>query len=156
MQGMDDGAGDPVEAAAELAREVAPDLDGVLVTVYPDSDTLDTIRPGDTDVETANAVARAVGGTMSEEGVEVFVQRADRGAFRRWLAGRQDRPEVRRAWVDRGRLLRGAEALRALGLAAPPPEPPPRFPPAPDRRPTGCSPPTRTGKAAGSTPWRGR
>jgi hypothetical protein len=131
MQGMDDGAGDPVEAAAELAREVAPDLDGVLVTIYPDADTLDTIRPGDTDVETANAVARAVGGTMSEEGVEVFVQRADRGAFRRWLAGRQDRPEVRRAWVDRGRLLRGAEALRALGLAAPPPESPPRFPPAP-------------------------
>jgi hypothetical protein len=100
---MDDSAGDPVEAAAELAREVAPDLDGVLVTIYPDADTLDTIRPGDADLETANAVARAVGMTMAEEGVEVFVQRADRGAFRRWLAGRQDNPEARRTWVDRGR-----------------------------------------------------
>ena len=156
MRGMDDDAYDPVEAAAELAREVAPDLDAILVTIYPDADTLDTIRPGDADVETANAVARAVGEAMSEEGVAVFVQRADRGAFRRWLAGRQDGPEVRRTWVDRGRLLRGAAARRALGLTAPPPEPPPRFPPAPDRRPTGCSPPTRTGRAAGSTPWQGR
>src|SRR5919107_2076062 len=121
-----------VGAAEELAREVAPDLDAVLVTIYPDADTLDTIRPGDADVDTANAVARAVGGTMSEEGVEVFVQRADRGAFRRWLAGREDRPEVRRNWVDRRRLLRGATALRALGLDAALPEPPPRrFPPAP-------------------------
>jgi hypothetical protein len=131
MRGMDDDADDPVEAAAELAREVAPDLDAVLVTIYPDADTLDTLRPGAADVETANAVARAVGRAMSEEGVAVFVQRADRGAFRRWLAGREDRPEARRTWVDRGRLLRGAAALRALGLAAPPPEPPPRFPPAP-------------------------
>lgn len=131
MQGMDGYADDPVEAAAELAREVAPGLDGVLVTIYPDADTLDTIRPGDADMETANAVARAVGRAMSEEGVEVFVQRADRGAFRRWLAERQDSPEVRRSWVDRGRLLRGAGALRSLGVAAPPPEPPPRFPPAP-------------------------
>jgi hypothetical protein len=131
MQGMHDDPDDPVEAAAELAREVAPDLDAILVTIYPDADTLDTIRPGDADVETANAVARAVGATMSEEGVAVLVQRADRGAFRRWLAGRGDGPEVRRTWVDRGRLLRGAEALRALGLTAPPPEPPPHFPPAP-------------------------
>ena len=131
MQGMGDDADDPVEAAAELAREAAPGLNGIVVTIYPDADTLDTIRPGDADAETANAVARAVGRIMSEEGVEVFVQRADRGAFRRWLAGREDRPETRRTWVDRGRLLRGAEALRALGLAAPPPEPPPRFPPAP-------------------------
>ncbi|GAA0575045.1 hypothetical protein GCM10009416_12140 [Craurococcus roseus] len=131
MQGMDD-ADDPVEAAAELAREVAPDLDGIVVTIYPDADTLDTIRPGDADVETANGIARAVGRAMSEGGVEVFVQRADRGAFRRWLAGREDSSEARRTWVDRGRLLRGADALRALGLAAPPPEPPPpRFPPAP-------------------------
>jgi hypothetical protein len=131
MQRMDDDADDPVEAAAAFAREVAPDLDAILVTIYPDADTLDTIRPGGADVETANAVARAVAGAMSGEGVEVFVQRADRGAFRRWLAGRGDGPEVRRTWVDRGRLLRGAEAFRALGLRAPRPEPPPRFPPAP-------------------------
>ncbi len=64
MQGMDEDAYDPVEAAAELAREVAPDLDAILVTIYPDADTLDTIRPGDADVETAIAVARAVGGGM--------------------------------------------------------------------------------------------
>jgi hypothetical protein len=126
MQGMND-EDDRVGAAEELAREVAPDLDGILVTIYPDVDTLDTIRPGDADVATTNAVAKA----MFEEGVEVFVQRADRGAFRRWLAEREDRPEVRRSWVDRGRLLRGGDAFRALGLKAPPPEPPPRFPPAP-------------------------
>jgi hypothetical protein len=131
MQGMDDDQDDRVEAAAALAREVAPDLDGILVTLYPDAETLDTLRPGEVDVSTANAVARAVAEVMAEAGVEVFVQRGDRGAFRRWLAGREDRPEVRRTWVDRGRLLRGDAAFRALGLKAPPPEPPPRFPPAP-------------------------
>jgi hypothetical protein len=68
---------------------------------------------------------------MAAEGVEVLVQRADRGAFRRWLAGREDTPDGRRRWVDRGRLLRGGDAFRALGLEPPPPEPPPRFPPAP-------------------------
>ncbi len=128
---MHDEADDPIEAALELAREVAPDLDAILVTIYPDAETLDTIRPGDTDVEMANAVTRAVASQLAEEGVEVFVQRADRGAFRRWLAGREDRPDVRRRWVDRGRLLRGKDAFRALGLGTPPPEPPPRFPPAP-------------------------
>jgi len=55
---MDDGD-NRVGAAEELAREVAPDLDAILVTAYPDADTLDTIRPGDADVATANAVARA-------------------------------------------------------------------------------------------------
>ncbi len=126
-----DNEDDRVGAAEELAREVAPDLDSILVTIYPDADTLDTIRPGDADVVTVNAVARAVAEVMSQEGVEVFVQRADRGAFRRWLAEREDRPEIRRSWVDRGRLLRGGDAFRALGLKAPPPDPPPRFPPAP-------------------------
>ena len=33
-----------VGAAEELAHEVAPDLDAILVTIYPDADTLDTIR----------------------------------------------------------------------------------------------------------------
>ncbi|WP_157033677.1 hypothetical protein [Belnapia moabensis] len=122
---------DRVETAVELAREVAPELDSILVTLYPDADTLDTIRPGDVDLSTANAVARAVAEVMSEEGVEVFVQRADRGAFRRWFAEREDTPQIRRSWVDRGRLLRGGDAFRALGLSAPPPESPPRFPPAP-------------------------
>src|SRR3712207_5058041 len=127
---MDEGD-EQVGTAEELAREVTPDLDAILVTIYPDADTLDTIRPGAADVAAANAVARAVAEAMSEEGVEVFVQRADRGAFRRWLAGREDTPESRRGWVDRGRLLRGGDAFRALGLEAPPPEPPPLFPPAP-------------------------
>lgn len=122
-----------VAAAEDLAREVAPAIDGILVTVYPDADTLDTIHPGEADVATANALARAVAEAMSEQGVEVFVQRADRGAFRRWLAGREDTPEVRRGWIDRGRLLRGRDAFRALGLPASPPAPvpPPRFPSAP-------------------------
>lgn len=122
---------DPVEAALELARDIAPDLDAILLTLYPDAETLDTFRPGDAELETANATARAVGQAMAEDGVEVFVQRADRGAFRRWLAAREDTAEIRRSWVDRGRLLRGADALRALGLKPPPAPPPPRFPPAP-------------------------
>ncbi|MBL6458363.1 hypothetical protein JMJ55_23780 [Belnapia sp. T6] len=128
---MGDVEDDRVDAAAELAREVAPDLDGILVTLYPDADTLDTIRPGDADLSTANAIARVVAEVMAEEGVEIFVQRADRGAFRRWLAEREDTLVARRSWVDRGRLLRGADAFRALGLTAPPAEPPPRFPSAP-------------------------
>ncbi|WP_270934242.1 hypothetical protein [Falsiroseomonas oryzae] len=128
---MEDEAEDRVEAAAALARDIAPDLDSILVTIFPDADTLDTIRLGDADLATANAIARAVAEAMAEEGVEVLVQRADRGAFRRWLAERDDTPETRRSWIDRGRLLRGPAAFRALGLAAPPAEPPPRFPAAP-------------------------
>jgi hypothetical protein len=131
MQPWDDEPGDPVEAALDLADEIAPGLDAILVTLYPDAETLDTIRPGDADVETANAIARAVAAVMAEEGVEVMVQRADRGAFRRWLAAREDTPETRRRWVDRDRLLRGEQAFRALGLDSPVEEPPPRFPPAP-------------------------
>lgn len=131
MQQMDDAADALVEAAAELARDVAPGLDAVLVTLYPDAETLDMIRPGDTDVATANAVAQAVAAIMVEEGVEVVVQRADRGAFRRWLSTRDDTADMCRRWVDRGRLLRGKDAFRALGLEAPPPEPPLQFPPAP-------------------------
>lgn len=134
MPGYDQtGEDDPIEAALELAREVAPDLDAILLTLYPDAETLDIFRPGDADLETANAIARAVGQAMAEEGVEVLVQRADRGAFRRWLAARDDTPETRRSWVDRGRLLRGADALRALGLKPPPTPPAPRFPPAPGK-----------------------
>lgn len=131
MRQMDDAADDQIDAAAELARDVAPELDAVLITLYPDAETLDMIRPGDTDVETANAVARAVAAIMAEEGVEVAVQRADRGAFRRWLSAREDTADMRRRWVDRGRLLRGKDAFRALGLEAPPPQLPPQFPPAP-------------------------
>lgn len=126
---MDEVDEDAVAAAAELAREVAPDLDAILLTIYRDAETL---RPGGPGLGTANAIARAVAETMAEEGVAILVQRADRAAFRRWLSQREDTPEVRRRWVDRERLLRGADAHRALGLEPPPPPPPPpRFPPAP-------------------------
>ncbi|MDO9500812.1 hypothetical protein [Falsiroseomonas sp.] len=120
-----------VEDAAWLAREVAEDLSSVLLTLYPDAETLDTLHPGETDLATANAVTRAVAAVMAEEGVDIFVQRADRGAFRRALAGRAETPVLRRAWVDRERLLRGADAWRALGLPAPPGAPAPEFPAAP-------------------------
>lgn len=120
-----------VADAVWLAREVAADLSSVLLTIYPDAETLDTLRPGETDLATANAITRAVAAVMAEEGVEIFLQRADRGAFRRWLATRTETPETRRAWVDRERLLRGADAWRALGLPAPPDAPPPEFPAAP-------------------------
>ena len=128
MSGPDQGL---VEDAAWLAREAVEDLSSVLLTLYPDAETLDTMRPGETDLATANAITRAVAAVMAEEGVDIFVQRADRGAFRRWLAARAETPETRRAWVDRERLLRGADAWRALGLPVPPAAPAPEFPAAP-------------------------
>lgn len=114
---------DRVIQAAELARDVAPDLDVILLTHYPDVETLDTLRPGETDLPAVLAVNRAVALEMLDAGVEVFVQRADRAAFRRWMSDRDDTPEARRGWIDRGRLLRGAAALAVLGLkdsASPP------------------------------------
>ncbi|MCR0983098.1 hypothetical protein [Roseomonas populi] len=117
-----------LEAMAELAREVARELDAVLLTHYADAETLDTLRPGETDIETAQAVNRVVAAEMIDGGVEVFVQRADRAAFRRWMQGRDDTPESRRAWIDRGRLLRGDAALELLGLEpVGSPAPKPRF-----------------------------
>jgi len=120
-----------VEEAAALARELAPDLQAILITVYPDADTLDTLRPGETDIETATAIARAAAAEMAAAGVELFVQRADKSAFRRWLQGHDDTPDHRRAWIDRERLLRGPAARQALGL--PPTDVPasPVFPKAP-------------------------
>ncbi|WP_426955713.1 hypothetical protein [Muricoccus radiodurans] len=105
-----------VEAATELARDVAADLDAVLLTHYDDPETLDTFRPGETSIETVLAVNRAVAAEMIAQGVEVFVQRADRAAFRRWMREREDTPENRRGWIDRDRLLRGDAALRLIGL----------------------------------------
>jgi hypothetical protein len=116
---------DPINHAADLARDIAPDIDVVLITHYPDAETLDTFRPGDTDLQTALAVNRAVAREMLDAGVEVLVQRADRAAFRRWMSERDDTPENRRAWIDRSRLLRGSAALDLLGLkgaSAPRPE----------------------------------
>ncbi len=114
---------DRVKQAAYLARDIAPDIGLVLITHYPDVETLDTVRPGETDLKTVLAVNRAVALEMLDAGVEVLVQRADRAAFRRWMANRDDTPENRRAWIDRGRLLRGSAALEALGLKASPPPP---------------------------------
>ena len=109
---------DRVNQAAHLARDTALDIDLVLITHYPDVETLDTVRPGETDVQTALAVNRAVALEMLDAGVEVLVQRADRAAFRRWMSDRDDTPENRRAWIDRTRLLRGSAALEVLGLKA--------------------------------------
>jgi hypothetical protein len=112
------GHEDPVSHAIHLARENAPEFDVVLITHYPDVETLDTFRPGETDLQSVLAVNRAVASEMLDAGVEVLVQRADRAAFRRWMSTRDDTPENRRAWIDRGRLLRGPAALEVLGLKA--------------------------------------
>jgi hypothetical protein len=109
---------DPITHAACLARDIAPSLDMVLITHYPDVDTLDTLRPGETDLQTTLAVNRAVAREMLDAGVEVLVQRADRAAFRRWMSGRDDTPENRLAWIDRSRLVRGSAALEVLRLKA--------------------------------------
>jgi hypothetical protein len=112
---------DRIHQAAELARDIAPDLDVLVLTHFPDVETLDTLRPGDTGLKTALAVNRAVAREMLDAGVEVLVQRADRAAFRRWMSGRDNTPENRRAWIDRDRLLRGTAALEVLGLKGPVP-----------------------------------
>ena len=108
-----------ITEAADLARDIAPDIDVILLTHYPDVETLDTLRPGETDLPAVQAVNRAVALAMLDAGVDVLVQRADRAAFRRWLSDRDDTPEERRRWIDRGRLLRGSAALAALGLTEP-------------------------------------
>jgi hypothetical protein len=112
---------DPITQAAHLARDIAPDLDMVLITHYPDVETLDTLRPGETDLRTTLAVNRAVAREMLDAGVEVLVQRADRAAFRRWMSSRDNTPENRLAWIDRSRLIRGSAALEVFGLKAVPP-----------------------------------
>jgi hypothetical protein len=122
---------DWVGQAVALAEDVGEELDSVLLTTYPDAETLDTLRPGATDLATVNAMTRAVARVLAAQGVEIFVQVADRAAFRRWMQGREDTPAMRRAWIDRGRLLRGAPAFRALGLEPPPAPKPPGFGKAP-------------------------
>lgn len=104
-----------IEQAVALARDAAPDLRSVLITHYPDVETLDTLRPGETDLGAVAAVNKAVASELAAAGVRVFVQLADRAAFRRWMTGRPDTQETRWAWRDRSHLLRGAAALKALG-----------------------------------------
>ena len=105
-----------IAEATALARDVAPDLASILLTQYPDADTLDTLRPGETDLATVTAVNRAVATALWQAGVEIFVQIADRAAFRRFMSGRDDTQANRRAWIDRTRLLHGAAAMKALGV----------------------------------------
>ncbi len=126
-----ESAGGAVEQAAVLARDIGRDVDSILITHYPDHETLDTLRPGDSDLETVTAVNRAVALELAETGVAIFVQKADRAAFRRWMQERDDTCDNRRRWVDRARLVGGAEAFRLLGLPPPPMPQPRRFGPAP-------------------------
>ena len=108
-----------VERATALAREIAPAIGALLLTHYPDAETLDTLRPGGPELEAVVAINRAVALVMAEFGVDVLVQRADRAAFRRWMAEREDTAESRLGWVRRDGLLRGAEAFGLLGLPVP-------------------------------------
>lgn len=122
---------DIVREAVALARDVAPDLAAILLTHYPDADTLDALGRVGTDLETSRAVNRAVAAEMLEAGVAVLVQRADKATFRRWMSRRADSMANRLAWTDRERLLRGADALKALGLPPTRAPAPPRFAAAP-------------------------
>ncbi len=122
---------DSVSRAVALAREVAPDIDAILLTHYPDRDTLDTCRSGETDLAKVVAVNQAVAAELAALGVEIFVQKADRAAFRRWIQGSDDTPKNRRGWIDRANLLRGTAAHRVLGIAAAAPSPRPSFGKAP-------------------------
>ncbi|WP_043833718.1 hypothetical protein [Muricoccus aerilatus] len=115
---LDAGQREAVARAEALARDLAPSLSSVLLTHFPDVETLDTLRPGESDLALAAAVNRAVAVALTEAGVEVFVQPADRALFRRWMDERPDTPANRLAWRNRGNLLRGAAALELLGLDA--------------------------------------
>jgi hypothetical protein len=116
-----------VAEAVELARDTAPDLSQILLTHYQDADTLDLLRPGNTDLDLTRAINRAVAAEFLAAGVEVAVQRADKASFRRWMADREDTLENRRAWIDRTRLLRGEAAMKILGIKGIGTPPPPIF-----------------------------
>ena len=123
MSSPDARVGGAVERATALAREIAPDVGSMLLTHYPDADTLDTLRPGADDLGTVAAVSRAVAAELAGLGVRVFVQVANRATFRAWMRDRADTRENRLAWRDRGNLLSGAAALAVLGLDTEAPRP---------------------------------
>jgi hypothetical protein len=132
MSQFNDRDDDVVGQALMLARDIAPDIGRIVFTHYADRDTLDVFRPGTTtDLEAVVEVNKAVAAELTALGVEIFVQRADRAAFRRWMHGRDDTPENRRRWIDRAKLLRGADAHRLLGLEAPGAVPQPNYGSAP-------------------------
>jgi hypothetical protein len=115
-----------IETAVALARELAPQMDAVVLTQYPDAETLDLMRPGTEDLDTVSAVNRAVALELAENGVQVLVQWADRAAFRRWRDERAGKLGDGPGWRNRAGLLQGAAAFAALGLppnAAPPSHP---------------------------------
>jgi hypothetical protein len=114
-----------LEKMVYLAKDVAPELSQVLLTHFPDAATLDVFRPGDTDLEGAQAINRAVAVAMADAGVEVIVQRADQAAFRRWTTEHQGKPQARLDWVDREKLLRWNAAMDVLGVQGR--RPPPRM-----------------------------
>ncbi|MCG7360873.1 hypothetical protein MHZ93_06380 [Roseomonas sp. ACRSG] len=111
-------AADPqaIEDALALARELAPRMSAVVLTHFPDADTLDLMRPGAGPLEAVAALNRALAAELAHEGVQVLVQVADRAAFRRWMDGRADTPEARRAWRNHRGLLQGDAAFQMLGL----------------------------------------
>jgi hypothetical protein len=120
MSSATDRRREAVDAALSLARELARDMDAVVLTHYPDADTLDLMRPGQGDLDTVQAVNRAVAAELAQAGVQVLVQNADRAAFRRWMDGRADTPENRMAWRNHAGLLQGEAAMAVLGLPSPP------------------------------------
>jgi hypothetical protein len=62
---------DPITQAAYIARDITPSLDLVLITHYSDVETLDTLRPGKTDLQTTLAMNRTVARKMLDAGVKV-------------------------------------------------------------------------------------
>lgn len=118
-------------SAAEQAVEMIDGLPALLLTHIPDADLLDLMRPEETSLPLRHAINRAVAAEVGAYGLPVFVQVADRAAFRRWMDGREDTPATRRAWIDRKNLLSGAAAMKILGLPAPRPAPRLKFPTAP-------------------------
>ena len=120
-----EAGGDAVKQAVSLARDIAPEMEAILLTHYPDAETLDTFLPGAPPLATVHAINQGVARAMAAAGVEVLVQRADRAAYRRWRDTLDEAPGPGE-WMDRAGLLRGAAAFQLLGLppAAKPAGPP--------------------------------
>jgi hypothetical protein len=113
-----------VAAAAAKARELVPTIGALLLTHYPDAETLETLLPGGPDLATMRAVNRAVAAECLTAGTKVMVQLADRAAFRRWLDLPSAEPRKPHAWRSRAPRLQGDAALACLGLTPPrPPKP---------------------------------
>jgi hypothetical protein len=125
MTDIDDDESDIVAEAVAVARDVAEGIGSIVITHYADADTLDILRPGMTDLAIVRRINLAVAGEFAALGVKVFVQRADRAAFRRWLDGHPDPEQNRLAWIDRGRLLPMGAGLKLLGVFQAPDVAPP-------------------------------